>query len=99
MRLTVVQVKIKDEKLAELEAAVKEMFAEITRARPEGVHYATCKLSDGVSFFVLLGLDGDNNPLMSVPKFTEIQARMKKMHAEPAKLEQLEVVGQYGMFE
>lgn len=42
-----VRAKVKADKVGELEAAAKEMFAALEAAQPDGVHYATCRLPDG----------------------------------------------------
>jgi len=46
--------------------------------------YASCKLPDGVTYVILLGLDDDeNNPLTSVPAFRDFQENLKTWIAEP----------------
>ncbi len=74
MSVRMVRAKIKADKAAELEKAAKEMFTAIEAAQPQGVRYASCKLPDGVTYVILLGLDDDeNNPLFSVPAFRDFQ--------------------------
>ena len=63
MSVRMVRAKIKADKAAELEKAAKEMFTAIEASQPQGVRYASCKLPDGATYVILLGLDDDeNNP-------------------------------------
>src|SRR5262245_12220292 len=99
MNALMIRSKVKPESVAEVEAAAQTMFAAIEEARPQGVRYASCRLSDGVTFVVLLALeDGVENPLAKVPAFREFQENLKTWVAEPPILEQLAVVGSYRLF-
>lgn len=99
MSVRMVRAKVKADKVAELEAAAKEMFAALDAAQPDGVHYATCRLPDGVTYLVLLGLaDDENNPLSAIPAFSAFQQNLKNWIAEPPVIEQLEPVGSYRLF-
>jgi hypothetical protein len=99
MSVRMVRAKIKADKTAELEKAVKEMFAAIEAAQPQGVRYASCKLPDGETYVILLELDDDeDNPLFAVPTFREVQDNLKNWTAEPPVVEQLTPVGSYRLF-
>jgi len=99
MSVRLVRAKIKADKAAELEKAAKEMFTAIEAAQPQGVRYASCKLPDGVTYVILLGLDDDeNNPLFSVPAFRDFQENLKTWIAEPPVVEELTPVGSYRRF-
>ncbi len=41
-----IRANVKDERVADVEAAVKTMFSAIEQAEPQGVRYASCRLSD-----------------------------------------------------
>jgi hypothetical protein len=101
MKVLMVRSKVKAESVAEAEAGVKKMFAAIAQAQPKGVHYASCKLADGVTFVALLQLDeGVENPLPALPEFMEFQASLEDWRADgPPVPEQLTVVGSYGLFD
>jgi hypothetical protein len=99
MNVMTVRAKVKAESAADVEAAVRRMFAAIDEAQPRGVRYASCRLPDGVTFVVLLALDGADNPLPAVPEFREFQEKLKTWVAEPPIAEQLTVVGSYRLFE
>jgi hypothetical protein len=99
MSVRMIRAKIKSDKVAELEKAATEMFTEIDAAQPDGVHYGSCKLPDGVTYVILLGLDNDeNNPLGAVPAFRDFQENLKNWIAEPPAIEQLTPVGSYRLF-
>ena len=64
MNVLTVRAKVKEEHVADAEAAVKRMFAAIEREQLEGIRYASVKLEDGVTFLALLEVeDGVENPL------------------------------------
>jgi hypothetical protein len=64
MNVLTVRAKLKEEHVADAEAAVKRMFAAIERERLEGIRYASVKLEDGVTFLALLEVeDGVESPL------------------------------------
>lgn len=68
MSVLTVRAKLKEEHVADAEAAVKRMFAAIERERLEGIRYASVKLEDGVTFLALLEVeDGVENPLPGLP--------------------------------
>jgi hypothetical protein len=99
MSVMMVRAKVKPESVADVEAAATSMFAAIDAAQPQGVRYASCQLPDGETFVVLLALaDGTDNPLASVPAFTEFQQNLAQWIAEPPIPEQLRVVGTYRLF-
>lgn len=99
MSVRMIRAKVKDENAAEVEKAVEEMFAAIDAAQPQGVHYASSKLPDGVTYVILLALDDDaNNPLEAIPAFRDFQANLRGWIAGPPALEQLTPVGSYKLF-
>ena len=50
----IVRYKLKADRVAENEAFVAKVFEELKRVAPQGLHYATFKLDDGVSFMHLV---------------------------------------------
>jgi hypothetical protein len=99
MSVRMARAKIKADKVADVEKAAKEVFTEIEAVQPQGVHYASCKLPDGVTFVILLGLDNDeNNPLVAVPAFRDFQENLQTWIAEPPVVEQLTTLGSYRLF-
>lgn len=99
MSVRMIRAMIKVGKAADLEKAAQEMFTAIEAAQPQGVRYASCKLPDGVTYVILLGLDDDeNNPLGAVPAFRDFQENLNTWIAGPPAIEQLTPVGSYRLF-
>lgn len=99
MSVRMIRAKIKADKAAELEKAAQEMFTAIAAAQPQGVRYASCKLPDGETYVILLGLDDDeSNPLVAVPAFRDFQENLKTWITGPPTIEQLTPVGSYRLF-
>jgi hypothetical protein len=68
MKVLMVRAKIKEENVADSDAAVSKVIAALEEAQPAGVRYATGKLSDGVTVVALLKLDDDGgHPLRGFP--------------------------------
>jgi quinol monooxygenase YgiN len=99
MSVRMIRVKVKADKVGELETKAKELFAAIEAAQPEGVHYASSKLPDGETFVILLSLEDDaNNPLLAIPEFREFQENLPAWLAGPPAVEELATVGSYRLF-
>jgi len=99
MNVLMVRSRVKADSAAEVEAAVAKMFATIEQTQPRGVRYASCRLSDGVTYVAMLALeDPAANPLVEIPAFTEFQENLKGWLAEPPSVEQLTVAGSYQLF-
>jgi len=99
MNVLTVRAKVKEEHVADAEAAVKRMFAAIEREQLEGIRYASVKLADGVTFLALLELeDGVDNPLPGLPEAQEFYASLPEWYAEPPEVGPGTVVGSYRFF-
>ena len=100
MSVLMVRSKVKEESVADVDAAVERMFAAIREAQPEGIRYASCRLPDGVTYVALLQIDdGVENPLAALPEFRELQEGLAGWLAEPPSPEQATVVGSYRFFD
>jgi hypothetical protein len=98
MTVTMFRARFKDDCVEEAEATIRAMFAAIDEVRPDGVRYASTRLGGGTTFVALLSLDRADNPLADLPEFAVFQGRLAGWFAEPPVVEQLEVVGSYGLF-
>jgi hypothetical protein len=99
MTVTTVRATLKEEHVAEAEAAVRRMFAAIEREGIEGIRYASVKLQDGVTFLAVLELeDGVDNPLHSLPEATEFYERLPEWYADPPEVGPGTVIGSYRLF-
>jgi hypothetical protein len=99
MTVTTVRATLKEEHVAEAEAAVRRMFAAIEREQLEGIRYASVKLEDGVTFVALLETeDGAENPLAGLPEAQEFYAKLPGWYAEPPEVGPGTVIGTYRLF-
>ena len=100
MSVIMVRSTVKPECVDEAEVAVKEMFAAIAEAAPNGIRYAAGKVGDGNAFFALLEVeDGVDNPLPALPAFVAFQSKLGQWIAEPPTPAPLTVLGSYRLFD
>jgi hypothetical protein len=69
MTVTVVTYRTQHDRADENQALVEAVFAELAETAPAGLHYDTYRLDDGVSFVHVATVEGDTNPLQTVPAF------------------------------
>jgi thioredoxin-like negative regulator of GroEL len=99
MNVLMVRAKIKEENVADAQAAIGKVIQALEQAQPAGVRYASCLLSDGVTFVALLELAPDgSHPLRGFPAYMEMVEALKQWYAEPPAAEQMTVTGSYGLF-
>src|SRR5688500_5874765 len=101
MTVLVVRYEVKEEHVAEAEAAIGEVFAAVGREKPAGVRYSIGKLPDGVTFVGVLELaDGADNPLPALPAARELQRRLPGwvVGGTPPAPQPLQLVGSYELF-
>jgi len=99
MSVLIVRSAVKADAVDDVDAAIAQMFAAIEQAQPSGVRYASCKLSDGVTYLALLELDeGVDNPLPALPEFRDFQDKLKTWTAGPPTPDQATVIGSYRLF-
>ena len=99
MNVLMVRAKVKQEHVADAKAAIEKVIAALEQSRPEGVHYASCLLSDGVTFIALLKLaDDGSHPLRDLPAYVQMVDSLKHWYDGPPAAEQMTVTGSYGLF-
>lgn len=99
MSVLMIRSKFQAAHVAETEVAVKRVFAALDREQSQSIRYASYRLSDGVTFVILLALDdGVDNPLPALPEFRAFQEGLKQWIAEPPLSEPLTVIGSYRFF-
>jgi hypothetical protein len=91
----VIRYTTKPECAEENERLVAAVFAELAMKKPDGLHYATFRLDDGVSFLHVAVVDGDENPLTTSAAFAEFQADIKDRLAEGPIQADATAVGSY----
>jgi hypothetical protein len=99
MNALMVTSRVKADAVDRVEVAIAKVFAAIAEAQPEGVHYATSRAADGVTFVAILHVeDGVENPLPALPAFVAFQEELKTLVDGPPTAVQLTVLGSYQLF-
>jgi len=99
MKVLMVRAKIKEENVADAQAAIEKVIQALKQAQPADVQYASCLLSDGVTFVALVKLEDDGgHPLRDLPAYAEMVENLKQWYAEPPAVDQMTVAGSYGLF-
>jgi hypothetical protein len=75
---------------------VQNVFQELADSRPDGLHYATFRLADGVSFVHVVSTDGEANPLGQIAAFAEFQRDIADRVTAPPIAAAATIVGSYG---
>jgi hypothetical protein len=97
MRQVMVRYKVKPEQAERNEALVREVYKELRQTAPEGLHYATFVLEDGVSFVHISSSETEagRNPLTDVAAFRAFQAGIGERCDEPPAPATVREVGSY----
>jgi hypothetical protein len=93
----VIRYRTKPEQADENERLIRDVFAELSKERPEGLRYVTFRLADGVSFVHVATIE-DENPLMSSEAFGAFQSGINDRCEEGPLATDATVVGSYRMF-
>jgi len=98
MGSSMVRYKVLPGRADENETLVRAVYAELKRAQPDGLHYATFRLRDGVSFMhVVFETDQPGAILGEVPAFKAFVTDIESRCEEPPVVSELTLVGSYGM--
>ena len=95
MRRVVVHYRLKADRVAEHEALLLPVFAELSQARPAGLSYEAMKLADGVSFVHVATLAGTDNPLLALASFKAFSADIRARCEEPPASADATLIGSY----
>jgi len=100
MITVMVRYKLKADRVAENEAYIAKVFAQLDREKLPGVRYGTFKLDDGLSFVHIASIDAADgtNPLTELSEFKAFTAGIKERCEEPPVSARLNEVGSYELF-
>ena len=100
MKRTMVRYKVKADRAADNVRYIAQVFEQLRRETPSGVHYATFKLDDGVSFVHIVAYDQTDvrNPLTELSAFKAFAAGVKERCEEPPVAVELHEIGAYRFF-
>jgi hypothetical protein len=95
MRRVIVTYKLKRERVAEHEALITAVFAELEKRGPGSIRYGAFKQPDGVSYAHIAFIEGDQNPLQAIQAFKAFTAKVEeRCEVAPTTIE-LTTVGAY----
>ena len=92
----IIRYRTKPEAAEENARLVEGVYAELAAMEPDGFHYATLRLDDGVTFVHVATLEG-GNPLDTLPAFVRFQAALAARCEEGPVVADADVVGAWGM--
>jgi hypothetical protein len=93
-----VRYKVRPDRADENEALVRAVYEQLARERPEGLHYATFKLPDGVSFMhIVIETDEPGRILGAASAFRAFTADIESRCEEPPVVTELTIVGSFGV--
>ena len=100
MKRVMVRYKVKPDRVTENENYIKKVFEELKETGPEGLRYASFKLSDGVSFIHIASIETKegNNPLADSSAFKTFQSEIKERCDELPVAIELNEIGSYRIF-
>ena len=99
MSVMMLRQRVKDGTVEEAAAATREMFATLDRVRPEGLRYASTRVTGSSTFVILTELaDGIEDPRPAIPGFVQFLEQLKDWVDGPPVIEHLDVVGSYNLF-
>jgi hypothetical protein len=97
MNVLIVHAKIKEENLADAQAATDKVIRALEQAHRADVRYSV--LGDGPTLVALLQLNPDgSHPLAESPEYQELVENLKGWYAEPPTVERMTVLGSYQLF-
>src|SRR5262245_5019963 len=87
---------VRPERADENVALVQAVYAELAEKRPEGLHYATFRLPDGVSFMhLVVETDQSGRILGQIDAFGAFQKDIAGRCVEPPVVTEITLVGSY----
>ena len=99
MNVMMIRAKIKEENIADAQAATDKVIQALELARPADVRYAVSRLSDGVTLVAFLEMEpGQEHPLRTLPAYAQMLENLKEWYAEPPTVEHMTVIGSYQLF-
>lgn len=100
MRKALIRYTVKEEHASENERYIRAVFDQLVREAPNGIHYASFKLADGVSFVHIVSTDDvvETNPLGKLSSFKAFTAGVHDRCKSQPVITELEEIGSYRFF-
>lgn len=98
MGSSMIRYKVRPDRADENEVLVKAVYEQLNRERPGGLHYATFRLPDGVSFMhIVIDTDQPGRILGEVAAFKAFVTDIETRCDEPPVATEITTVGSYGV--
>jgi len=98
MGSSMVRYKVLPDRADENAALVQAVYAELAAKRPEGLHYATFRLPDGVSFMhVVIETDEPGRILSEIDAFKVFSGDIEGRCEEPPVATPITLIGSFGV--
>jgi len=98
MGSSMVRYKVRPDRADENVALVQAVYQQLDRERPEGLHYATFRLPDGVSFMhVVFESDQPGRILNELEAFKAFATDIESRCEEPPVATEITVIGSYAI--
>jgi hypothetical protein len=98
MGSSMVRYKVRPDRADENVSLVQAVYAQLNRERPDGLHYATFRLPDGVSFMhIVVETEEPGRILNEVAAFRAFADDIASRCDEPPVVTELTLVGRYGV--
>jgi hypothetical protein len=98
MGSSMVRYRVRPERVEENVALVRAVYEQLARERPDGLHYATFRLADGVSFMhVVIDTDAPGRILNELSAFRAFTADIEARCDEPPVVTELTLLGSSGV--
>jgi translation elongation factor EF-1beta len=98
MGSSMVRYKVRPDQADVNESLVRAVYEQLAKDRPDGLHYATFKLPDGVSFLhIVIETDQPGRILNEVAAFKAFADGVEGRSDEPPVVTELTLVGSYGV--
>ena len=98
MGSSMVRYKVLPDRADENAALVQAVYAELAAKRPEGLHYATFRLPDGVSFMhVVIETDEPGRILGEIEAFKVFSGDIERRCEEPPVATPITLIGSFGV--
>jgi hypothetical protein len=98
MGSSMVRYKVQPERADENVALFQAVYAQLNDERPEGLHYATFRLPDGVSFMhIVIETDQPGRILGELAAFKAFSADIESRCDEPPEATEITLIGSYAV--
>src|SRR5262249_13055133 len=94
----IVKYKVKPEQAEHNAELVRAVYAELAQAVPEGFHYGTFRLDDGLTFLHVVSKDASYDPLEELDAFRRFSDGIGERCDEPPVFTTLHEVGSFRLF-